>query len=162
MIRTTRARWITPPVLQLLVCAFHMVVAVQAQVRGVYPLGMSATNSGVTPDAGFTYSNQLLIYSRNIQKCTGYVVATGNNSIVMDMNTLAWVSERKILGGASFSMSTFPFANNSLTSDIAGHISGGGGFAGICNRSIQSRQDVDSSRGGKVAIGFASVGCCFI
>jgi hypothetical protein len=63
MIRSTRARWITPTVLQLLVCTFHMVVAVQAQVRGVYPLGMSATNSGVTPDAGFTDSNHLL--------CTG-------------------------------------------------------------------------------------------
>jgi hypothetical protein len=27
---------------------------VHGQVRGVYPLGMSATNSGVTPEAGFS------------------------------------------------------------------------------------------------------------
>jgi hypothetical protein len=37
----------------------------RAQNRGVYPLGMSATNSGVTPQPGFTYVNQLLIYSRD-------------------------------------------------------------------------------------------------
>ncbi len=37
----------------------------QAQIRGVYPLGMSATNSGVTPDSGFTYSNSFLSYFRD-------------------------------------------------------------------------------------------------
>ena len=40
-------------------------VPAQAQNRGVYPLGMSATNSGVTPQPGFTYVNQLLFYSRD-------------------------------------------------------------------------------------------------
>ena len=40
----------------------------QAQSRGVYPLGMSSTNSGVTPAPGFTYSNQLLFYYRNESK----------------------------------------------------------------------------------------------
>lgn len=103
----------------------------RAQNRGVYPLGMSATNSGVTPDAGFTYSNQLLIYSRDKSKgAHGEVLATGSNSVVMDMNTLAWVSKKKILGGAKFSMSaTLPFAKNSLTADATGPVSGGGGFA---------------------------------
>ncbi len=48
----------------------------------------------------------------------------------MDMNTLAWVSKRKFVGGANFSAAaTLPFAKNSLTSDIQGKISGGGGFA---------------------------------
>src|SRR5687767_15118511 len=28
-----------------------------AQNRGVYPLGMSAANSGVTPEPGFSYAN---------------------------------------------------------------------------------------------------------
>jgi len=41
------------------VCLFIAVVRAQAQNRGVYPLGMSAMNSGLTPAAGFTYSNQL-------------------------------------------------------------------------------------------------------
>jgi len=48
------------------------------------------------------------------------------------MNSLVWVSRRKIdlLGGPLFSMSaTIPIANNSLTSDIEGGISGGGGLA---------------------------------
>src|SRR5438874_2473723 len=51
---------------------------------------------------------------------------------MMDMNSLVWVSKRKIdfLGGPMFSMSaTIPIANNSLTSDIQGGISGGGGLA---------------------------------
>jgi hypothetical protein len=48
----------------------------------------------------------------------------------MDMNTLAWVSTQDFLGGAAFSaVATLPFAKNSLTSDIKGNISGGGGFA---------------------------------
>ena len=103
----------------------------EAQSRGVYPLGMSATNSGVTPESGFSYSNALLIYSRNQSKgAHGEVLATGSNSVVMDMNSLVWVSKKKILGGARFSMSaTLPIAKNSLTSDEAGAISGGKGLA---------------------------------
>jgi hypothetical protein len=110
---------------------FVLVHRASAQNRGVYPLGMSATNSGVTPDAGFTYSNQLLIYSRDKSKGRdGEVIATGSNSVVMDMNTLAWVSKKKFLGGAKFSLSaTLPFATNSLTADATGPISGGSGFA---------------------------------
>ena len=92
---------------------------------------MSATNSGVTPEAGFTYVNQLLIYTRGESKgANGEVLGTGSNSVVMDMNTIAWVSKKKFLGGAKFSMAaTLPFARNSLDSDISGSISGGGGFA---------------------------------
>ena len=92
---------------------------------------MSATNSGVTPEPGFAYVNQLLIYSRDKSKGPdGEVLGTGSNSVVMDMNTLAWVSKKKILGGAKFSMTaTIPIAKNSLTSDVTGPVSGGGGLA---------------------------------
>jgi hypothetical protein len=92
---------------------------------------MSATNSGVTPEPGFAYVNQLLIYSRDKSKGpAGEVLGTGTNSVVMDMNTLAWVSKKKILGGAKFSMTaTIPIARNSLTSDVTGPVSGGGGLA---------------------------------
>lgn len=102
-----------------------------AQNRGVYPLGMSATNSGVTPEPGFVYVNQLLFYSRDKSKGPqGQVLVTGQNAVVMDMNTIAWVWKEEILGGAKFSMTaTLPFARNSLTSDVTGPISGGGGFA---------------------------------
>ena len=115
----------------LVVWCFVFAGKTLAQNRGVYPLGMSATNSGVTPPPGFTYVNQLLIYSRNQSKGPdGQVLATGNNAVVMDMNTLAWVSRKEILGGAKFSMSaTLPFARNSLDSDLTGPVSGGGGFA---------------------------------
>ena len=104
-----------------------------AQVRGVYPLGMSATNSGVTPQSGFSYVNQFLFYSRDKAiGPSGEVLATGQNSVMMDMNSLVWVSKRQIdfIGGAVFSMSaTIPIANNSLTSDVNGGIGGGGGLA---------------------------------
>lgn len=104
-----------------------------AQNRGVYPLGMSATNSGVTPESGFTYVNSFLFYGRDESKGpSGETVATGRNSVLMDMNSFVWVSEGKIgfLGGPVFSASaTLPIANNSLSSDTQGSISGGGGFA---------------------------------
>ncbi len=122
---------IIPVVLRVALWAVVGLGQAQAQVRGVYPLGMSATNSGVTPESGFTYSNMFLIYSRSqLKGPNGEVLVTGNNSVIMDMNTLVWVSKKKILRGAKFSLSaTLPFANNSLTSDVVGPISGGGGFA---------------------------------
>jgi hypothetical protein len=96
---TRRLVWF---VLSILVCASGS-QAVNGQVRGVYPLGMSATNSGVTPSAGFTYSNQLLIYSRNeFRGPQGEVLATGNQSVIMDLNSIVWVSEKQVLGGARF------------------------------------------------------------
>lgn len=115
----------------LAVCFFAHATRTPAQNRGVYPLGMSATNSGVTPAPGFTYVNQLLIYSRDESKGPdGEVLATGSNDVVMDMNTIAWVSKRETLGGARFSMTaTLPVARNSLTSDVADRLSGGSGFA---------------------------------
>src|SRR4051812_13514231 len=106
---------------------------VQGQVRGVYPLGMSALNGGVTPEPGFTYSNLFLFYSRDeFKDLRGAVVATGENSVMMDMNSFVYVSKREVrtLGGAVFSFSaTLPIANNSLSSDANGPQSGGGGFA---------------------------------
>jgi hypothetical protein len=102
-----------------------------AQVRGVYPLGMSATNSGVTPESGFSYVNQLLTYSRSqLKDAEGATQTTGNNSVVMDMNSIVWVTPMEILAGAKLSLSaTLPVAKNSLTSDVTGPISGGSGFA---------------------------------
>ena len=96
-------------------------------------MGMNATNSGVTPEAGITYSNLFVFFSRDEEKGpNGEILATGQNSILMDLNTFVWVSKKKMgfLGGAVFSASaTLPIANNSLTSDLNGAISGGGGFA---------------------------------
>ena len=102
----------------------------EGQVRGVYPAGISATNSGVTGGPGFAYSNLLLIYSRSTMRdAHGNVTATGNNSVILDMNSLSWVSKREVLGGAKFSMvATLPIARNSLTNDATGPVSGASGL----------------------------------
>jgi hypothetical protein len=115
-----------------IVCALMIAKESRAQSRGVYPLGMSATNSGVTPEPGFTYSNQLLFYSRDEAKDQNgnTLPITGSNSVLMDMNSLIWVGTRELLGGARYSaFATLPVAKNDLTSDIHGNISGGSGFA---------------------------------
>lgn len=120
------------PRIFVVVCVLFLGMSTQAQNRGVYPLGMTATNSGVTPAPGIAYVNQLLFYSRDHAKDDkgDTLTVTGENYVLMDMNTLAWVSKKKFLGGANFSaVATLPFAKNSLTSDIQGKISGGGGFA---------------------------------
>lgn len=110
-----------------------LVPLAEAQVRGVYPLGMSAVNSGVTPESGITYANVFIFYSRSeLKGPDGEIQATGQNSVIMDMNSFVWVSKKqiKMLGGARLSVSaTLPIANNSLTSDVEGALSGGGGFA---------------------------------
>src|SRR3981189_1870932 len=107
--------------------------ATRAQVRGVYPVGMNATNSGVTPEAGITYSNLFVFFSRDEKRDSeGNVVATGQNSIMMDLNSFVWVSKGTIglLGGAVFSASaTLPAANNSLVSYLVCPLGGGAGFA---------------------------------
>ncbi len=112
-------------------CSLVAFASAQAQNRGVYPLGMSAVSSGVMPAPGFTYSNLFLFYSRNRSvDADGEVVATGSNSVLMDMNGFAWASAKPVLGGARLAASaTLPIANNSLASDVNGAISGGGGFA---------------------------------
>src|SRR5215207_8327872 len=117
MVRCSNFERIWSAGLCIVACTFIGLTQAQAQVRGVYPLGMSATNSGVTPQPGFSYSNFLGIYARDqFRGPRGEILATGNQSVVMDMNSLIWVSRREVLGGARFSMSaTLPVANNSLT-----------------------------------------------
>jgi hypothetical protein len=114
----------------LFVCSW--VIPAQAQNRGVYPLGLSAINSGVSAEPGLTYNNAFLFYSRSEQKgANGEVLATGQQSVLLDMNTLLWASSGQIamLGGARFSSAvTIPIANNSLSSSAQGAISGGGGL----------------------------------
>jgi hypothetical protein len=120
--------------LQILVAVFvwSCAPAAQAQNRGVYPLGLSAINSGVSSEPGLTYNNSFLFYSRSEQKGgSGEVVATGQQSVLLDMSTLLWASTGQIavLGGARFSSAiTIPIANNSLSSSVQGTISGGGGL----------------------------------
>lgn len=114
------------------ICEPILCAKMEAQSRGVYPLGMSAINSGLTPQPGFSYSNQLLFYSRDEIKANdgSTLPVKGNNSVLMDLNSLVWVSTATFLGGARYSaIATLPIAKNDLTSDIHGNISGGSGFA---------------------------------
>jgi hypothetical protein len=114
----------------ILVAAVSAPGAASAQNRGVYPLGMSAINAGVTAGPGFTYSNLFLYYSRDESKGPdGELLATGSNSVLMDMNSFVWVSGKQILGARYSASATIPIANNSLASDAGGSISGGGGIA---------------------------------
>jgi len=114
------------------VFVYFWAIAAQAQNRGVYPLGLSAINSGVNAEPGLTYNNSFLFYSRSEQKgANGEVIATGQQSVLLDMNTLLWASTGQIamLAGARFSSAvTVPIANNSLSSSFQGAISGGGGL----------------------------------
>src|SRR5436190_5842659 len=125
-----RQRWILATALLSLVA-----ISAQSQNRGVYPLGLSAFNSGVSAAPGFTYNNSFLFYSRSEQKGgDGEVLATGQQSVLLDMNTLLWASTQEIsmLGGARFSSAvTIPIANNSLSSSGQGAISGGGGVGDL-------------------------------
>ena len=116
----------------LAACLLLAPAGAQAQSRGVYPLGMTAVGSGVTPDPGFTYANQLLFYSRDESKADdgSALPVSGQNAVIMDMNSFVWVSRRTFLGGAHYSaVATLPVAKNQLVSDIHGQLSGGGGFA---------------------------------
>jgi hypothetical protein len=84
------------------------------------------------PAPGFTYTNQLLSYARDQAKTNdgSTLPITGSNIVVMDLNTIAWVSATTISGGAQYSASaTLPFAKNDLTSDLNGKLNGGAGFA---------------------------------
>jgi hypothetical protein len=116
----------------LAACVILVPAGAQAQSRGVYPLGMTALGSGVTPEPGFTYANQLLFYSRDESKANdgATLPVNGQNAVIMDMNSFIWVSERTLLGGAHYSaVATLPVAKNQLVSDIHGQLSGGSGFA---------------------------------
>lgn len=115
-------------------CACTLVIpaSVRSQSRGVYPLGMTAVGSGVTPNPGFTYANQLLFYARDESKANdgSSLPVSGRNAAIMDMNSFVWVSNWRLLGGAHYSaVATLPIAKNQLVSDIHGQLSGGGGFA---------------------------------
>ncbi|HKP29973.1 MAG TPA: transporter [Gemmatimonadales bacterium] len=107
------------------------VTPVGAQVRGVYPLGMSAVGAGSLFGGGVSYANAFLFYQRDeMRGPAGELVATGKQTVLMDLNTVAWATAKPVILGARFALAaTLPIANNSLSSDVLGPQSGGGGFA---------------------------------
>lgn len=135
-----RKYWRTPTAHRLRLgllaaCMWWIASLAYAQNRGVYPLGLSAINSGVSAAPGFTYNNSFLFYARDEQVGgNGEVLATGQQAVLLDMNTVLWGSSQQLatLGNARFSCAaTIPIANNSLSSSTQGAISGGGGLGDI-------------------------------
>jgi len=92
---------------------------------------MNAINSGVLPESTFTYSNQFLLYTRDEAKGNeGQTLpVTGIHTVILEMNTINWVSELRILGALYAASATLPFSKNDLTSDLQGNLSAGSGFA---------------------------------
>ncbi|HKR60497.1 MAG TPA: transporter [Pyrinomonadaceae bacterium] len=123
--------WLTSVALLLVASVFTGQRLAQAQVRGVYPVGMSATGAGSLPDSGFSYSNLFILYSRDQFKDADgrRLPVVGSHSVLIDMNTFVWASKKKILGGARYSAAaSLPISNNSLSAEGEA-LSGGGGFA---------------------------------
>jgi hypothetical protein len=78
------------------VADFVGLTPVQAQIRGVYPVGVNVTNSDATPEPGIAYSNLFAFFLGDEGKGPhGEVLATGQNSILMDMNSFVWVSKKE-------------------------------------------------------------------
>ena len=48
--------------------------------------------------------------------------------MILDMNMITWASQERILGARYAASATLPYAQNDLTSDLQGHLSGGSGF----------------------------------
>jgi hypothetical protein len=99
-------------------------------LRGVYTPGFSATNSGVMPDPGLTYSNTFMEYSFDQVNCPvcGTISPKFNAAVFVDVNLFMWVSKKKILGANYGLVALLPFSNSALSLSGLGPISGGGGF----------------------------------
>jgi hypothetical protein len=118
--------------LHLAVCDLAVAARGEAQNRGVYPVRMAATTSGVTfPNRLYVRQPVPFLLARSSQRRCGehavnYGAELGPNgheysSVGEPGNAFCW---------NEFSVAaTLPFANNSLESDLQGHISGGRGFA---------------------------------
>jgi hypothetical protein len=104
-----------------------------AQVRGVYPTGMNATNAGSSPAPGWAYSNLFIANTRDERVGpSGETLATGEQSVLLDLNTLAWGSQAPLLAGARYgATATVILTRNSLESDIEGTQGGGGGLGDL-------------------------------
>ena len=114
-------------------CALLACGTAGAQVRGVYPTGMNATNAGAAPAPGWSYSNLFIVNSRDERVGSGgETLATGQQSVLLDLNTFAWGSANSILAGARFgATATVILSKNSLESDLEGSLGGGSGLGDL-------------------------------
>jgi hypothetical protein len=131
---TLATKSIIPTLLLALLALTALLVApgvATAQRRGTYTPGINATNSGVMPGPGFTYSNIFELYSFSELKGPDgeSLPVTGDVSVFIDHNVFIWVSKQKVLGGNFALLADIPLANSSLTSANFGALGGGGGLA---------------------------------
>jgi len=100
-------------------------------IRGVYTPGFSATNSGVLPSPGLTYSNTFLAYSFDqVVGPNGKTVTRAPSvGVLIDINAFFYVFKKKIIGGNFAMAAGLPFSNSSISSVHLGAVAGGAGFA---------------------------------
>ena len=117
----------------LLACALAVPAPAVAQVRGVYPTGMSAMNSGSVPAPGWGYSNLFIANSRDERVGPdGETLATGEQSVLLDLNTFSWGSGEPVFAGARLAAAaTIILSRNSLESDVQGSLGGGSGLGDL-------------------------------
>ena len=94
---------------------------------------MNVMNGGVAPAPGFAYSNLFIANSRDARVgADGETLATGQQSILLDLNTLAWGSNGNVVGEARLgATATVILSKNSLTSDVEGSLGGGSGLGDL-------------------------------
>lgn len=114
-------------------CALLATWSASAQVRGVYPTGMSAVNSGSVAAPGWSYSNLFIVNSRDERAGPdGETQATGEQSVLLDLNTFSWGSREPVFAGARFAAAaTIILSRNSLESDVEGSLGGGSGLGDL-------------------------------
>jgi hypothetical protein len=94
---------------------------------------MNATGAGVSPAPGWSYSNLFILNSRDRRVGPdGETLATGQQSVLLDLNTFAWGSTEAVLAGARAGATvTLILSKNSLESDVAGSLGGGSGLGDL-------------------------------
>lgn len=103
------------------------------QQKGQYVLGTNGLNAGVMPPPGFSYGNQLTVFSASrFRGPDGVVVpTTGSFDMVLDQNLFVYTSKFKLFGGTFGSTFDLVLANASLTAPVIGVESGGAGVSDI-------------------------------
>jgi Domain of unknown function (DUF4136) len=119
------------------------------QERSQYLSGINAVNSGMMPDAGFSYSN--IFYDDTSDRLKGPkgggIAVSGQFAIFVDNNIFLYVYKPKILGGNLESMADITVANANLGGNVFRPglpgvaqipINGGGGGLANCHSMLST------------------------
>jgi hypothetical protein len=105
-------------------------VPANAQVRGLYTPGISATNAGVVPEPGLTYCNIFLDYTFNeLHGADGQrLQANPTFTTLADLNVFEYISKKKVLGANIGAVAMLAIANSSLSFAQLGAVTAGAGL----------------------------------